>query len=73
MTAPKVVCQYRRASKLAAAFAARWPDPNEAVDTAELLSPIIWHRMAERAGITPPSPDTIALTIELLRERTTKR
>lgn len=66
----KVVCQLRRARVLAAAFAARWPDPHEALANAELLTPISWHRIADKAGIRPPSPDTIALTIELLYERT---
>lgn len=66
----KVVHQLRRARRLADMFATAWPDPAEALATAQALTPDSWLVAADLAGITPPSPDTTALTIELLRERT---
>lgn len=71
MSAPKVVCQYRRARKLAEVIARYERDPLHALITAAELTPEQWVLVADIAGLdTPPSDDTIALTIELLRERT---
>jgi hypothetical protein len=72
MTAPKVVCQYRRARKLAAVVTAAYPHDPDAYDMATFYGETKWRLAADIAGITPPSEDTIALTIELLRERTTQ-
>jgi hypothetical protein len=65
----KVVCQYRRARRLAAALAATYPSPVVALEVAGSLPVDGWATTARYVGIRPPSPDTVALTIELLRER----
>lgn len=68
----KVVRQYRRARRLARALAGAYVD---AVVEAESFSPEHWETVAgwitDRDGkpFRPPSPDTIALTIEILREK----
>jgi len=68
----KVVCQYRRARKLADLLAAESTYGADAwlLHFATQFTVEGWAMVAEKAGITPPSADTIALTIELLRERT---
>ena len=64
---PKVVHQLRRARQLADTVTERWP--TMAPSKAEQLSASFWALMAEHAGITPPSPDTTALAVELLHQR----
>lgn len=68
---PKVVNQYLRARAMRDLLVAEstYPDPTWLLHLAEQLGDDGWRLVAERAGIDPPSADTVALTIELLRER----
>lgn len=70
MAEPKVVHQLRRARRLAAALDTAYPSPAWALTKARQLDADGWALVAHHVGVTPPSADTAALTIELLRERT---
>ena len=69
---PKVVNQYLRARAMRDLLVAEstYPDPAWLLRLAVQLSTQDWAMVAVRAGLdTPPSGDTVSLTIELLRER----
>ena len=69
MSDPKVVCQLRRARQLAAVIAATYPTSAEALAAARELPVDGWATTARYVDIDPPSTDTAALAVELLRQR----
>ncbi|HMG44637.1 MAG TPA: hypothetical protein VK611_25105 [Acidimicrobiales bacterium] len=63
---PKVVRQLRGAQQLAATLTAVYP--SETLTVARELPPEGWAFTAQYVGIDPPPDDTVALTLELLRQ-----